>query len=185
MSGSMLQRARAKVAARSLPIDLVDGDAQKLPFPDSQFDAAISECTLCLLDKNLAVAEMARVVKPGGYVGMHDICWQDDTPERLKHELARIEGERPETLEGWKSLFEAAGLTDVQTLDRSSLIPDWARNLRKKLGVLGQLKIFLRVLQRWGINGLSDVLESERIMGGPHTGYGLVVGRKPSVAGSP
>ena len=39
---------------------------EELPFPDATFDAVISECTLCLLDKTRTLAEMVRVAKPGG-----------------------------------------------------------------------------------------------------------------------
>lgn len=182
VSDSMLERAKAKAERRGVRVELVRGDAQALPFSEGEFDAAISECTLCLLDKSKAVTEMTRVVKPGGRVGMHDLCWKDNTPRRLRDELARIEGERPETLEGWKALFEGSGLTEVRTVDRSSVIPDWVKRLRRQLGLLGQMKIFLHVLRRWGLRGLRDVLESEKIMGSPHTGYGIVVGRKASRA---
>ncbi len=54
-----------------------NADAADLPFNDAEFDAAICECTLCFLDKPRVLGEMARVVRPGGCVGMHDLYWKE------------------------------------------------------------------------------------------------------------
>lgn len=179
-SAPMVATARQKAAQRGLPIAFTRGDAHYLPFGDNGFDAAISECTTCILDKPHAIAEMVRVVKPGGYVGIHDICWQPDTPEAMKRQLAEIEGEKPETLAGWKTLFEAAGLVDIETVDKSSLLPSWTRDITQRLGVGGQLRIFLKIFKTWGMRGLRDIRRSEQIFKSRHTGYGIIVGRKPS-----
>jgi SAM-dependent methyltransferase len=178
-SEHMIERAKKKALHRKLDIKFEKADAHQLPFGDGTYDSVISECTACILDKERAIREMARVVKADGYVGIHDICWKQDTPERLKNRLAEIEGERPETLDGWKALFEKAGLTDVETVDRSLLIPAWMKDIRKKLGIGGQLKIFLKIGRLWGIRGLRDVWKSERIFQSKYTGYGIIVGRKP------
>jgi len=178
VSESMVERAKSKAAARGLTVEFKQGDAHNLPFDEHAFDVVISECTTCLLEKEQAISEMVRVAKPGGYVGIHDICWKEDTPEQMKQKLAEIEGERPETLEGWKRLFELAGLKDVVTLDKSSLIPDWEKGIRKELGLVGELKLFLKVLTKWGISGFKNVRASEQIFKSPHVGYGIIVGRK-------
>ena len=180
VSDFMIERAKNKAEQRNLEIEFEKADAHQLPFGDETFDRVISECTTCTLDKEKAIREMVRVVKPNGYVGIHDICWKQDTPEPLRFRLAQLEGERPETLEGWKVLFEKAGLVDVKTVDRSLLIPTWMKGIRKKLGIGGQLKIFLKIIRIWGIHGLRVVWESERIFQSQYTGYGLIVGRKPS-----
>jgi ubiquinone/menaquinone biosynthesis C-methylase UbiE len=180
ISDPMIKRARKKAEQRNLEIEFRKGDAHRLPFGTNVFDVVISECTTCILDKEKAIREMARVVKPNGHVGIHDMCWQADAPEHMRKQLAEIEGESPETLEGWKVLFERAGLTEVRTLDRSSLIPAWLKEIRKKLGFRGQLRIFLRVTRTWGIRGLKDVRASERIFRSKYAGYGIVVGRKPA-----
>jgi SAM-dependent methyltransferase len=116
-SDYMVERARRKAQERKLTIELRKGDAHNLPFADDRFDVVISECTTCLLQKQKAIAEAVRVTKPGGRVGIHDICWKEDTPEHLKQRLAQLEGENPETLEGWKQLFETAGLVNIQTVE--------------------------------------------------------------------
>jgi arsenite methyltransferase len=50
------------------------GDAEALPLPDAAFDVALSECSLCTFpDKSRAIAEMARVVRPGGTIAIADV----------------------------------------------------------------------------------------------------------------
>lgn len=178
-SPSMVARATQKAEARGLPVTFQQADAHQLPFDNEVFDVVISECTTSLLHKERALREMARVAKPGGYVGIHDLCWKEGAPERVKRKLAEIEGERPETLQGWTALFEAAGLRDVQTEDRSYLVPAWMKEDRKSIGIGNQLRISLKVIRRWGVGGLLRILQSERLFRSEHLGYVIVVGRKP------
>ena len=50
------------------------GDAEALPLADATFDVALSECSLCTFpDKERAVAEMARVLRPGGTIAVADV----------------------------------------------------------------------------------------------------------------
>jgi len=145
-SDEMIRRAEAKASARGLEVKFEKADAANLPFDDSQFDAAICECTLCFLDKPRVLGEMVRVVRPGGCIGMHDLCWQEGASEQLKHTLAEIEGEKPETLEGWRQLFEGAGLVQISAFDKSDVKMRWMQESRKQLGLTGQH------------NGLQDVI---------------------------
>lgn len=60
------------VAAEVAPaLEWVPGDAQDLPFPDRAFDAVVSQFGLMFVpDKARALAEMRRVLKPGGRVAL-------------------------------------------------------------------------------------------------------------------
>lgn len=178
-SDFMIERARQKARSRHLEIKFRQGDAHDLPFDDGEFDAVISECTTCILDKGQAIREMARVAKSGGHVGIHDLCWKGDTPNSLKQRLAELEGERPEDLNGWKRLFEEAGLIDVVTEDKASLIPSWTKDVKRQLGLVGQVKVFWKVFRRWGFGGVMRIKQSEYVFRSKHMGYGLIVGRKP------
>ncbi len=179
-SDDMIERGKRKAAERKLDIEFKKGDAHRLPFGEDTFDAAISECTTCILNKPVAIGEMVRVVKPAGYVGIHDVCWRTDTPDPMKQRLAEIEGERPETLNGWGRLFEEAGLVDVKTVDKSSLIPTWTKDLKRELRFGKRIKLVFGIIRMWGLRGLKIILESEQIFRSPHTGYGIIVGQKPS-----
>ncbi len=179
ISDYMIEKARRKAIENGVIIEFKKGDAHDLPFIDNTFDAVISECTTCLLNKERAIGEMVRVAKRGGYVGIHDICWKEGTPAYLKQRLVELEGERPESLEGWKNFFEKAGLKDVIIVDKSFLITDWIEQIMKKMGIFAQIKIFLKIITRWGLKGFNTLMESQRIFQSQYAGYGIIVGRKP------
>lgn len=70
LAPGMIERAKASPPLkRSAPIDWRVMDAQALDLPDASFDAAFSQLGLMLFaDPAKALAEMARVVEPGGPV---------------------------------------------------------------------------------------------------------------------
>jgi len=175
----MGKRAKEKARKKNLNIDFKIGDAHHLPFEDNSFDVVIAECVVCALDKKIAIAEMIRVATPGGFIGIHDICWKEDTPNDLKVRLKEIENESPETLEGWKKLFSESGLENCSATDKSHLMPTWMKSNKQSLGFTGQLRIGMKVFQKWGIKGIKTILESERIFQSQYTGYGIIIGRKP------
>jgi ubiquinone/menaquinone biosynthesis C-methylase UbiE len=57
------------------------GDAERLPLDDASVDAIICECAFCTFpDKRAAAHEFARVLKPGGRVGLSDITRSPGPP---------------------------------------------------------------------------------------------------------
>ena len=178
-SETLLAQARDTAESRLLEVRFCSGDAESLPFPDGEFDVAVCECTLCLLDKAVALSEMVRVVGSGGRVGMHDLSWEVNATADVRRRLAEIEDERPETLEGWKELFGAAGLSRIVALDRSALKRDWMRDVRAQLGFAGQLRVGAYALRRWGLRGLWRIIQSERVFSNDQLGYALIAGRRP------
>jgi arsenite methyltransferase len=68
------------------------GDAEALPVPDAGFDVALSECSLCTFpDKPRAIAEMARVVRPGGTIAIADVTADlHALPAQLRTAAARV-----------------------------------------------------------------------------------------------
>lgn len=86
--------AKATAAAASAGLDdrvrFHVGDAERLPFPDGTFDAAVCECAFCTFpDKSTAAAEFARVLRPGGRLGLTDITID---PAHLDDRLKTLAG---------------------------------------------------------------------------------------------
>ncbi len=97
-------------------VELKVADARDLPFEDALFDTVIAESvTSFVRDKATAIAEFARVTKPGGYVGLNEETWlKAPPPQEIVEYAARTWGHAsPETVEGWKALLESAGVSDV------------------------------------------------------------------------
>jgi arsenite methyltransferase len=177
-SSYMVETAKRKAEERGLAVGFKNADAHHLPFDTDTFDLVISECTTCALDKQKAIAEMVRVVRRGGHVGISDLYWKEGASERLKAKLVELENERPETLTGWVQLFEDAGLQEVQTKDMSDAIATMTRDMRKQLGVRGGFRILLRIIRRWGIWPLGRMMATERLFRNENLGYAIIVGRK-------
>jgi demethylmenaquinone methyltransferase/2-methoxy-6-polyprenyl-1,4-benzoquinol methylase len=85
-SEQMLARARARLAREpdlGRRVTLVRGEAERLPFEDSSFDGLTFTYLLRYVDDPAAaMAELARVVKPGGRIGMVEFGVPSSTPLR-------------------------------------------------------------------------------------------------------
>ncbi len=72
-SHQMLRVADSKSGRHKKQVDFIGGDALKLPFPANSFDGSLCAFGLRnMADKDLALSEMRRVVKPGSRVGILD-----------------------------------------------------------------------------------------------------------------
>src|SRR6266481_5872713 len=72
-SPAMLRHARSRADELDRAVDLREGDAQALDFPDASFDTVVCTFSLCgIPDDQKAVAEMARVLRPGGLLLLAD-----------------------------------------------------------------------------------------------------------------
>jgi ubiquinone/menaquinone biosynthesis C-methylase UbiE len=89
-SAAMVTDAEANVKAASLShmVHVHTADACNLPFPDGSFDSAHCERVLMHIeDPNIALREMARVVRPGGRIVVAEPNWagiQIDHPDRAE-----------------------------------------------------------------------------------------------------
>jgi ubiquinone/menaquinone biosynthesis C-methylase UbiE len=100
------------------------GDAQVLPFADASFDIAVMALVIAFLpDPAKAVADMARVVRPGGWVAtyMWDVPGAGVPLQPIHNALKTmgIDAPRPpnptaSTQEALQAVWTGAGLTDIQ-----------------------------------------------------------------------
>ena len=122
-SEGQLSFARTRPGAEKM--QLRQGTATELPYGDNSVDAATMALVLFFVpDPAKGVAEMARVVKPGGSVSAYawDILGGGFPQERVFNAL-RAMGHPPAhppsveaaNLDAMKSLWRGAGLTDIET----------------------------------------------------------------------
>ena len=89
--------ANARAEGVADRIDVRDGDATALPFQDGVFDVVVSSLVLHNMhhagERQQAVREMVRVLKPGGYVAIFDILHTDEYAHVL-HDSGMIDTRR-------------------------------------------------------------------------------------------
>jgi len=125
ISEYMLAQCRKKAAEKGYGEDKIDFqvlDAESLPFKDNTFDMVVTGMTLGLLpDQRQAIKEMARVVRPGGYVavGAHgpEHYWEPTDTYFRAINKRYVLGYRlefwPRTEKEVRNMMAQAGLSDI------------------------------------------------------------------------
>ena len=63
----MREKLWTKLAHSSIPVEVLDAGAQRLPFADDSFDVVVSTLVLCTVpDQRESLAEIRRVLRPDG-----------------------------------------------------------------------------------------------------------------------
>lgn len=82
---ALLERGRERAAAERLEVEFVEADAQDLPFDDASFDVTMSIFgAMFAPDQAKTAAELLRVTKPGGRIGMANWSPEGDVGEMFK-----------------------------------------------------------------------------------------------------
>ncbi len=96
---ALLERGRARAGAEGLPVQFEQADAENLSYTDHSFDVVMSTFGVMFTpDQDKAAAEMARVCKPGGRIGLAN--W---TPTSFIGELFKLMGKYVAPAAGVKS----------------------------------------------------------------------------------
>lgn len=166
-------------------VELYVADVLALPFPSDQFDVVFCESVLVFVrDKQRAIRECVRVAKPGGHVGINEVCWADQVSPEIAARAEAIVGTNAEVPGpvDWEMLWEQSGLQDRVT---KTYRIDPAQELQDRMQWIG----WRWLLRAWGralrlIISRPGVRHSiqEQFNWPPDVarklGYGLYVGRK-------
>jgi len=180
-ANAALATGAAHAAGLSELVTFQVADAERLPLPDRSVDVVVCECALCTFPgKPVAAGEFARVLRPGGRVGITDVIAD---PERLPHELtsigawiACVADARPAA--GYAALLGDAGLTVTGIERYDDAAGRMIDQIEARLALL-RLTAPER-LRAYGIDAgwAGETLASaRRAVAGGIIGYGLIVAR--------
>lgn len=198
ISPEMVRKATERAAAAGVSdrVRFELGDSQKLRFANATFDVAINECAVGIPDDSPAVVrEMARVVRPGGRVVIHESTWRKPMTADEKSDLAERYGTTPLEREEWTGMLRAAGLEEIADEGEPWSRPEVFWNVRRDRKVCcpfmiltpaERLRTMVRLLPKHGVKGVVKVLQNEnaffRAVRAEKIGYGLYWGRRPEGA---
>ena len=121
ISASRTWRKLAKPRPRIPPaqIEFIDGSAALLPCAEESFEAVVCECDVSTFpDQPCVLAEFARVLKPGGVVGLSDVVVEDALPDDIAGRIAP-----------WTCLAAARSVVEYQSLFLAAGLCEWLRQL--------------------------------------------------------
>ena len=185
LSEANIEQSRSEARARKVNslVSFELADAERLPFADASFDAVLCECAFCTFpDKSTAAREFARVLKPGGQVGVSDLT-RVTTPlpglDGLLAWIACIGDAQP--LDSYSNWLTGAGFSILLAQEHDACLRQMVKDIRGKL-LLAEL---LRGLKKIDLPGL-DVEQAKNfaraadaaIQSG-QLGYGILVGQLP------
>lgn len=131
---------RLTVLVRLHPmVRLIRADAQVLPFRAAAFDAAVSqEGLLHVPDKGAVLAEVARVLRPGGRLAFSDWVARprlgDNERRRLDEWMVAVS---LQSIDAYRGLLAGAGFDSIEAEDLS---PEWIEILRERLRMYRALR---------------------------------------------
>ncbi len=165
-SRSELQRCRAEhpdlTFSYSSPPRLGPGDAS--------FDHAVSAEGFVELPRHAVLAEVHRILKPGGRVAFSDILWEKGkAPGRLFHRRVRKD---PATPEEYRQLLHDLGFSNIRIVDATTAC--W-RRFRKFVSQCLELKVLVNQEEVEELRKLPPFLYRER---GRVTAYLLIAAEK-------
>lgn len=118
MTDQMLELARANAGeAGAANVEFVKGHIEDIPLPDGSIDVVISNCVINLsADKAAVLAEVARVLRPGGRFAVSDVIADPAMDEATRADMAQWTGciAGALTREQFVEMLAAAGLIDVE-----------------------------------------------------------------------
>ena len=177
-------KANAKAAERGLEdrVRFTVGDAEKLPLADASVDAVVCECAFCTFpDKPTAARELARVLRPGGRLGITDVALD---PTRLDAELRSMAGwvacladARP--LEEYVALLEAEGLRVTLTEDHDDALAAMIDQIDARLVAFRMAKVAALETIDFDL-ARRRVASAARAVEEGIAGYKLLVAEKPA-----
>lgn len=159
------------------------GDAERLPFEDSAFDAVLCECAFCTFpSKQLAAKEFLRILKPGGCLGLSDLTKAEGAAPELEDLLswiACIGDALP--LNRYVEILSEAGFHVQEIEDHSGQLTEMVRQIQGKL-LTAEIMLGLKKIDLPGVDFAAGKRFARAALDATQRGklgYAVLTARKP------
>lgn len=120
---NMLKKAKTKFKKEHLPIHLIQGSLEKLPFSDQFFDLIVAESSTAFTNIPKSLSEYARVLKPNGVLLTIDMTAEPQLELEAKTELIQFyEIQDLLTEKEWLQALKRSGFKQIQILKANTVL---------------------------------------------------------------
>jgi ubiquinone/menaquinone biosynthesis C-methylase UbiE len=156
-------------------------DVLCLPYADNSFDVVIAQAFFVLTDeKDKAMKEIVRVLKPGGCFGSLELGWFRTPPAEIREELIHktCNSIIPRVLrfDEWEALFSSAGLTLLKT--KKHPMTSGMSEMFQTEGFINSTRVMFRMLADAGVRRRMMEVQNTFRKYNDYLGYGLFGCRK-------
>ena len=165
LEAPLVERATAAAARHGLQdrCEFVQVEPGPLPFDDESFDIVLSSGALTQTSRSEdLVKDCARVLKPGGFLTVYEWMRTEQDYSEDMHYWIKMEELTFDmrTLDQFRSMFEDAGLVNVETRDAS----DWYRTESRREYELIKGDLYPRMVELLGQDSADHFVEDWRSM---------------------
>lgn len=110
----MIEKAKFRFQRLQLPIQLIHGSIEEIPFEDNTFDFILSESVLAFVNKPKALKEFFRVLKKGGRLIANEMTINTNLSSQEEKEIKEFYAVDSLFLESdWKNLLKEIGFKQI------------------------------------------------------------------------
>jgi ubiquinone/menaquinone biosynthesis C-methylase UbiE len=118
-------------------VEFLKGDLEDIPLPEASVDVIISNCVINLsIDKDRALREAFRVLKPGGRFAVSDIVVRGEVPAEIRKSvelwIGCVAGAMEES--EYRERLSVAGFSDIEIVPTRIYTSEDARDARLDVG---------------------------------------------------
>ncbi|MCL6572003.1 MAG: class I SAM-dependent methyltransferase [Bacillus sp. (in: Bacteria)] len=111
----MLDKAKSRFQTLNLPIQLIQGSIEKIPFKDNTFDIILSESVLAFVDKPTTLKEFYRVLKKGGRLIANEMTINNRLSQKEETEIMNFYALDSLLMElDWHRLLAVTGFQNIK-----------------------------------------------------------------------
>ncbi len=114
---TMIEKAKDRMVKYHLPVEIIQGSIENCPLPDQHYDFILSESVLSFVNKDKALKEIFRLLKPDGRFIANELTMNRRPGLNGEEEMKQFYGVDSLFMEkDWISLFEQTGFRKIKTL---------------------------------------------------------------------